>query len=249
MTKSQKNGLSKKVILITGASSGIGRATARALAKAGATIFAVGLNEKKLLALSVDAEKESGRIMPFAADISKPEKIAALCRLLLKKSREIDWIIHSAGTIIVNGENSYKPDWDILYKTFAVNTFATIYLNYKLKNALKKNGGIIAISSTAGIRGNEVYPIYSASKGGLNVFSKAFARYFEQNNKTLSSITICPGPTNTPMRERIAHDAKKHQPPEFIAGLIKNIILGRSPYRNGDIVIAKNSKTKILSRL
>jgi len=146
-------------------------------------------------------------------------------------------------------EKNHKPDWNILKKTFSVNLFAPAYLDYKFKNNLKKNGGVIAISSTAGLSERPDYPVYAASKSGLNIFSKSLAKYFSKNRKALSSIIICPGPTNTPMRERLAHDAKKHQSPEFIAELIKKIISGKSPYRNGDIITARNNELKIFERL
>lgn len=240
--------LQDKIVLITGASSGIGKATALLLAKNGATVLAAGLNKKGLFSLATEAPKGAGGIIPYMTDLSQLEKIDALCRKILNKFRKIDWIIHSAG-VIYTDEKFGRPDWKIIQKTFTVNVFAIIYINYKLSGRLRKNGGVINISSTAGIHGNGDYPIYSASKSAVITFGMALARHFSRKPRQLSSIVVCPGPTNTPMRQRLAHDAAKHQSPEFIAAVIKNIVSGKSSYRNGDIIIAKNNQAKISERL
>ena len=59
-----------------------------------------------------------------------------------------------------------------------------------------------------------------------------------------TAVVICPGGTNTPMRERLAHDSKLQQPPEVVADLIKDIIDNNSNYSNGDIVIINDSVAK-----
>lgn len=225
-----------KIMLITGATGGIGKETALMLAKENAVILAVGRNKKRLVSLKNTIIASGGLCHIYNIDLSQPKKIKNLCQKIKKEFKSIDWIIHSAG---------YIASSEHITKTFNVNLFSFIELVNLFNRNIKR--GAIAISSTAGIWGNQKYPVYSASKGALNVYCQSLARQFSQ--KKLSSISICPGPTNTPMREKIAHDALSHQSPKIIASVIKKIISGKSNYKNGDIIIARDKKTKIHQRL
>lgn len=130
-------------------------------------------------------------------------------------------------------------------KTFAINTLSIIYLTKTLLSRFTKGGGVIAISSSAGIDANGRTAAYSASKAALNNFIQGMAR----NRSELSFIAICPGPTNTPMRERIAGDAATKQSPTLIAASVLRIISGETEYRSGDIVSIKDGVESLSSSI
>lgn len=107
-----------------------------------------------------------------------------------------------------------------------------------LQDFIAPQGGVISISSTASLWGNPGFPNYAASKGALNTFTLALGKQFDTSER--SAIVICPGGTNTAMRERIAHDSSTQQSPEVIAACITEIIEHRSPFKNKDIVVIRD---------
>ena len=161
----------------------------------------------------------------FEIDFNSPENTEAVVKNLHKTYKNFDWIIHAAGTIHPQ-EPAHGQSLQEISKTLRVNAEAVVYTSEELLPFITKGGGIIFISSTAGIWGNKDFPIYSASKGGLNTYGMALARRLEGSG--MSSIVIAPGPTNTPMRARIAADAMKEQSPAVVAEVIIQIINGTS---------------------
>lgn len=209
-----------KTILLTGAEGGIGKATKETLDQAGLTVIGIDRNEANLASY---------------ADIEQLEK---------KVGEKIDWIICAHGFISTETDLEKQTPEDI-QKTFEVNSLSLVYLAKAFLKHLNPGGGMIFLSSAAGINANGRYAAYSASKAAANVFAQALAR----NKPEFTFISLCPGPTNTPMREMIAHDASKHQSPAVIADVIKKIIEGHTEYKSGDVILVHDSQTSIAARL
>lgn len=237
MTKS-----SRSVILITGATSGIGRATALLLAQSGTTIFAVGRNQRNLAKLQKEITSLRGVCETYRRNLESHAEIKGLFSDIIKTHKVIQWIVQSAG-YLDHAASVMPEDSNSLRKMFAVNTFALIDIARFFLPHMQK-GGFIHISSTAGIWGNAEYPIYSASKGAVNTYGRALAK--ECVRKKLSCITLCPGATNTPM---MLPGTKKYQEPEAVARVIQKITVGKSRYKNGDIVIIRDGKSILYQRL
>lgn len=127
-------------------------------------------------------------------------------------TEKFDWLICAHGII----------DETDVYETFHANVLSSIYLAKDIKT---KN--IIFISSTAGIKGNDKFPIYSASKAALNMYAKLKGYY-----------VICPGPTDTPMFKKLGIKDVKPQSPERIADAVEYIMQGR--FKSGDIITVRN---------
>jgi len=205
-------------ILILGSTGGIGQEITDLLTKDGHSLI---LHSKKDF------------------NLEKDEDIKKLCDQVIKNYDKIDWIINSAGYISQTDEieNNFSS-------TFNINVFSIIKIFSHLKKIISLDGGIINISSTAGLRGNGKFKIYSSSKGALNMYATSLAKDFAFEKTNLKSIIISPGPTNTKMREAISDDATKHQSPEIIAVCISEILNGKSVYKNGSHIIIENNTVK-----
>ncbi len=234
-----------KTIAITGASGGIGRAIALLLSKHNVAIVAVGRDKNEIDRLCSDITSKGGVCSGYAADLGDYSAVEQLAQQI-KERGQIDWLINTIGWINESGAIEDENEQSII-KSFQSNILAVVYLVKFFLPFLRRGGGILTLSSTAGISGNGKHSVYSAAKGAVNTFTQAIARHIAPRD--LASIAICPGPTNTLMREKIAHDAAKHQSPDVIAKLMLNIVEEKSKYKNGDIVTIKDGVDELFSEL
>lgn len=237
MTKRSKH------ILVIGATGGIGTAIVEQVIHAGFIVIATDIKKTNLVKLQ---KKFGDAIITYQCDLTKPTSFKKFYIFTKTYAHQINWIIHAAGFIDTR-ELLSKPNDRLIRKTFLINIESIIKITYLFLPIIKKNGGVIMISSTAGIWGNPQYPVYSASKGALNTFTQSLARQIANTGKR--SIAICPGPTRTSMRERIAKDSKKHQHPNAIADVIVNIMNSKTVYHNGDIIIIRDGIQTLHSRI
>lgn len=235
-----------KTVLINGATGGIGKSVALLLAGAGVRVILLGRDVNKLTILASEIADRSGACEVYVARTDDFGEVERVSTEIADKNGKIDWLINASGFISDKGLLEDETENTVM-TTFQVNIFSVIYLTKFFIPLLTHSGGIINISSTAGISGNGRYSIYSASKAAVNTFTQATARQI--TDMDLSAIAICPGPTNTSMRERIAGDAQLQQSPEVISEVVLSIIQGTSPYKNGDIVIVRDGSDKLHSGL
>ena len=213
-----------KSIVITGASSGIGQASVALYKQQGEKVTELTRDVLDLSAVNIEA--------------TIPQ--------VIKKIKDVDWLVHVAG--FVNPKESFD-NLDTLEETFNVNLFSAIYLTKAVLPKLNENGGIIFVSSSAGIIGSGKVPLYATSKGGLNIFAQSLAFHFKFNDTSKSSFVVAPGPTNTKMRNLTSGDSNKHQSPESVARVLLDITSGSNQYQNGDIIIVNDSQASIHSNL
>lgn len=205
-----------KNILLTGAKGGIGRSIAE-------TLIQQGINVEKTDRADTD--------LCSYEDIQKLEKKIA------GKGTELDWIVCAHGFIDTETNLEKEHQEDIEF-TFQLNIISLVYITKLFLKHLKPGGGVIFLSSTAALSPNGRHAAYSASKAAVNAFSQAMAR----NRPEFSFLSICPGPTNTPMREKIAGDASSSQDPAAVANIIGDIIAGGTEYASGDIIIVRDGR-------
>ncbi len=203
-------------------------------------VIAVDKNRAALAKLAGRHAKKGKRLTLCLADLGSAAGIAKAARAA---QEPLGWIVHTAG-FIDKKESMKNLKQKTIEETFAVNLFSYMRLTSILLPKLK--GGAIVISSTAGLWGNPEFPAYAVSKGAVNTFTEVLAHSFEGGGRR--AIAICPGPTNTNMRERIARDAAKQQSPDVIAALVSTIIKEKH-YKNGDIVSVRGGKRRIVGRL
>ena len=182
-----------KVILITGASRGIGREIAKLLSKNNIIIANYNKSEEKAKTLKL----ENANIDIYKADVSKREEVRNMIKYIIEKYGKIDVVINNAG---IDQEKMFQDitdeDWHNIMENNLYSAFCVT--QESLKNMLENESGcIINISSIYGISGGSCAVGYSAAKAGMDGFTKALAKELGPSNIRVNS--IAPGCINTDM--------------------------------------------------
>jgi short-subunit dehydrogenase len=203
--------LAGKRCFVTGASSGIGRAVALALAGAGGQVWAVGRSPEQLESLRIEANDGSGAIFPLVADLEVDRGLEAASREILSSGEYLDVLVHSAGAI------ARGPVWsagdDDLDRQYRLNLRAPFVLTRTLLPALKQaRGQVVFVNSSAGLATSAPdAALYAATKHGLRAFADSLRQ--EVNAHGVRVLTIYPGRTATPMQESVhAHEGRPYRP-------------------------------------
>ncbi|MGH3246369.1 MAG: SDR family oxidoreductase [Trebonia sp.] len=193
--------LSGKTALVTGASSGIGRSTALALAAAGARVAVVARRSERLKDLATQVEAGGGQALALTADVTDEAEATRAVTDTVSHFGGLDILVNAAGmTQVSRVEDADLTDWRYV---FALNFWAALYTSRAAIPALKAGGGdIVNISSTAGRRAvGPTFGSYSASKHALTAFNESL-----RQEVALAGIRVCivePGATSTEIHEAI----------------------------------------------
>jgi NADP-dependent 3-hydroxy acid dehydrogenase YdfG len=193
--------LSGKTALVTGASSGIGRSAALALAAAGARVALVARRAARLEELADEVTAGGGQALACAADVTREEEAARAVEDAVGHFGGLDILVNAAGmTQAGRVENANLEDWR---QVFELNFWAGLYTSRAAIPALKAGGGdIVNVSSTAGRRPvGATFGPYAASKFALTAFTESL-----RAEVTLAGIRVCiiePGATATEIHVRI----------------------------------------------
>jgi NAD(P)-dependent dehydrogenase (short-subunit alcohol dehydrogenase family) len=160
-----------KILLITGATSGIGKATALRFAQAGASIAGVGRNETTLLELQKELEVQSVPFLPIRADLSLEEESATAVSKTVEHFGGIDVLVNAAGHISSGTiENTSLDAWDAMLD---INLRAPFILMQKaLPSIIERRGNIVNVSSVTGVRAFPGVLAYCVSKAGLDQLTR-----------------------------------------------------------------------------
>ena len=158
-----------KVVIVTGANGGIGNAIALGFAKNQSIVYGVDLKIPNTKSLNVFYHK---------CDVSKPKQFTKICETIFKKHKHVDVLINCAGISLPNGKPNRQYSQTNWLKTIEINLTSSFYcmqavIPYMIKN---NNGSIINITSINAELGFPKNPSYVASKGGLKMLSKSFAK-------------------------------------------------------------------------
>ena len=180
-----------KVVLVTGASYGIGEATARRLAAAGATVLAVARSEDRLKELCTEVARTGGTAYPLATDLSDPDRVDGLAATVLERHGHVDVIVNNAGKSIRRSvELSYDRFHDF-ERTIDVNYLGPVKLLLALLPSMRQRGeGHIVNVSTLGVRMPPAprWGAYQASKTAFDVFLRTVAVEAAGDGVTTTSI-------------------------------------------------------------
>ena len=194
-----------KIIIVTGASRGIGREIAKELAKKGHTIIAnYNKSEEKILELKKELEENKINIDIFKADVSTRREAQKLVEYTINKYGKIDILINNAGiSQFKEFTQITDEDWN---KMITTNLNSVFYMSQEAcKNMIhNKKGCIINISSIWGIIGASCEVHYSVSKAGIDAMTKSLAKELGPSNIRVNS--IAPGIINTEMNKRLSQE-------------------------------------------
>lgn len=213
--------VSGKVVVITGASLGIGCAIAKLFAAQGARLVLSGRNKKRLEDVARSLQRSNSDILSVTADISKPAGMKKITDAAYKKFKRIDIFINNAGVGIKKPiEKMTEQEFDQIFDT----NLKAVYRCFRLVlPRMRKQGGgqIINISSGASRDGLPEMAAYSASKAALNILSEAVAG--EVRNDNIKVSVLAPGSTETNFRWNMTKSAKRNRGHKSSTGSVRKL--------------------------
>jgi len=245
-------------VIVTGAASGMGRATAFVFADEGARVVVADRQPEGVQEVVKEIQAAYGETaaVGISVDVSKPADRSALIDLCVSTFGGLDVLVNNAGVSLVSSvfseEDDFLSAWDA---TLAINLSAHVHLARLAVPHLMKcshGGRIINIASTEGIVATSGLAAYTAAKHGVIGLSKSLAVELGRHNVTVNA--VCPGPISTAMTADIADDAKetyarrrvplrRYGNPEEVAHMTVNLAMPCSSFVNGATVVVDGGMT------
>jgi len=240
-----------KVVLVTGATSGIGAGTAKAFAAHGASVMLSGRDRARGEAVLAEIAASGGKAQLITGDVADTEFCQCLVQDTVARLGGLDILFNNAG-IVMHGkiENHTNVAWQRLLDT---NLSSVFYLSRAAIGHMKQRGGgtIVNMSSECGLIGYENLAAYSMTKGALIMFTKVLALDHARDNIRVNA--VCPGDIDTPMMDaglavkeqtaaEIREKLKQHIPigrvgePEDVAALVMFLASDAAGFVTGAIV-------------
>ena len=194
--------LTNKVVIVTGASAGIGRALAQALAAEGAHLVLVARREALLAELAHDLESAGHQVLAVTADITEPDSVQAVVEKAVTRFGRIDVLINNAGTVVSGAFSDYPAA--SIRRTVEVNVLGTLTMTQPVVRVMheQKYGHIVNIASVAGALPNPGFSVYGATKAALLYISDTLAQELADDNIFVTQ--VLPGWVATDMLGHMA---------------------------------------------
>jgi len=220
-----KNRFKDKVVIVTGASSGIGEATAREFALNGSKVILAARSESRLDQIVREINSSGGEAFYVKTDVSIEEDCKQLIEKTIEKYSKIDILVNNAGLSMRAA--FIDVDVMVLHRLMNVNFWGTVYCTkYALPYLIENKGSLIGVSSVAGFHGLPGRTGYSASKFAIHGFLETIR--IENLKKGLHVMIIAPGFTATEIRKHALtasgaeqgespRDEHKLKPPQYVA--------------------------------
>ncbi len=217
--------LDGKIALVTGGGTGIGQATAQALAQKGAQVIITGRRAAKLeeTCAAIHAPRP---VRSYVADVANRTRVSDLVAWIKAEFGPVDILVNNAGTNVARRAVAElaPEDWDLIMQVNATGAFNVIHAVLPDMRA-RKDGVIINVSSLAGVRASNLGgAAYSASKHALCALTRVIA--IEDKDNGIRATNLCPGEVNTPILDERpvkvsdAHKAQILQPEDVAAAVV-----------------------------
>lgn len=242
-----------RTALVTGAASGMGRATAFLFADEGARVAVADVNAAGVEDVVARIVEAGGRAAGFALDVRDAGRVEALAAEVRERLGPVDILVNNAGVALVTGVDApdYEEQWG---RTLEVNLTAHVRLVRACLADLCREGAgrVVNIASTEGLGATPANSPYVASKHGAVGLTRALAVELGARGVTVNC--VCPGPIHTGMTELIPDEAKRkfarrrvplrrYGDPEEVAHVTLSLVLPAASYVNGAVVAVDGGLT------
>ena len=211
-----------KVALVTGAASGLGFATAKAFAEAGASVVLADWDEKTVYSAAEELAAKGHKTLAVLCDVSDDNQVEAMVKKTVSTFGRLDAAYNNAGVqnILAEAADQTREDFD---RVMAINLRGVwSCMKYELQQMRKqRSGAIVNCSSIGGILGGPQRGTYHAAKHGVIGLTKSAAMEYASQGIRIN--TICPGLIHTPMADQMIAGGQA----DAIAALLKEVPLGR----------------------
>ncbi|QSJ17377.1 SDR family NAD(P)-dependent oxidoreductase [Nostoc sp. UHCC 0702] len=201
--------LEGKVAIVTGASSGIGEATAIALAAEKANVVLAARRGDRLNALAEQIAASGGKALPVVTDVTDENQVKNLIQKAKAELGRIDILVNNAGIAVLGTiESGNSSDWR---RSFDINVLGLLYATHAVLPVFKeqKSGHIVNISSVAGRTARAGIGVYNATKWGVNALSEALRQEVHKDNIRVTIIE--PGLVDTEINDHITDPITKQR--------------------------------------
>lgn len=229
----------ERVCIITGASRGIGKATALRFARAGYQVVAIARNEANLAAVAREISAAGGQCLPLAADVAVPAALRQALATAIKHCGRVDVLVNNAGTGTLGPlETLAQADFDAM---LALNIGAVFHATQAIWPLMKQQGGgvIVNISSVAGHDPFNGFAVYGGTKAWVNTFSRACAD--EGKPHGIRVYSLAPGAVETELLRGVLPDldGKYVLDPDAVAGVVEVLCDPRMAHSTGQTIIVR----------